>query len=127
MRLDRRRMLKGTALAGAGLSLPLASAAVQARARLAIYDSRIPESRAFASSAGIARTIDLSDEHASRFAALRGPLPEGAEVEGLTGWSDWVALRGELEARGLRVAAEEPVHAPLSHQAHLFRWSMRPR
>ena len=70
--------------------------------------------------------VDLAREHATLFARLRGPLPPG-RIEGLTGWSDWVALRGELEGRGWRIAGEAPVAAPASGRAHLFRWTLAPR
>ena len=40
-------------------------------------------------------------------------------VEGLTRWSDWVGLRGELERQGLRLVAEHRT------PGGLHRWTMR--
>lgn len=123
--LGRRGLLKAGLLAGTLAAGP-ATAALASGAPLAVFDSRIAESRAFARSAAAADTIDLTRERVTLFARLRGSLPPG-RIEGLTGWSDWVALRGELESRGWRVLAEAPVAAPASGRAHLFRWSLAPR
>lgn len=126
-RLTRRGLLKAGAVTGAAIASPLAVHAARTPRRITVFDSRIAESQAFARGAGEAASIDLAVEHDSFFAALRSPLPAHASVEGLTGWSDWIAIRGELEARGLRVTAEQTVAAPLSGKAHLFRWSMKAR
>ncbi|MDF8334496.1 hypothetical protein [Novosphingobium cyanobacteriorum] len=116
MRVNRRSVLKAGALAGVSAATP-ALAAMGGEA-LVIHDSRIAESRAFAMGQG----IDL----ARGWSQLRAH-PGAARVEGLTRWSDYVALRGLLAARGLRVLREEKVPAPLSGRAHLFRWSMATR
>ena len=116
-------MLKGMA---ALVAVPLAGGAAKARPRLVVFDSRVLESAAFA--AGMAGThIDLASAHETRWAALRGYRGTIGAVEGLSGWSDWIAVRGELEARGFRLGSEDRVAAPLSGKAHLFRWSMKRR
>ena len=118
MKADRRAVLKGGAVLSAAAGLPLAASA--AAPALTVYDSRLPESAAFARTRNGGRQIDLAS------ANLRA-LPAATRIEGLTGWSDWIDLRGELELRGLRVVAEDRVAAPLSGRAHLFRWTMQAR
>lgn len=54
-------------------------------------------------------------------------LGEPARVSGLSRWSDWTALRGALEERGLRLEQETRVAGPLSGRDHLFRWTMAAR
>lgn len=113
IRADRRAVLKAGAVASvAGLAAPAAAFAIPA---LTVCDSRIAESRAFASSPA----LDL----AQGWDAVRAH-PGAARIEGLTGWSDYVALRGLFGARGLRVVREERVAAPLSGRANLIRWRM---
>lgn len=119
--LSRRSLLKAGALASAAAAVPAGAAALRGRFAVLVYDSRVPESLAFARTASAAAAIDLAAEHATRFAKLRAPLPAGHAVEGLTRWSDWTALRRELARQGLRVAAEAP------SAAGLVRWTMRPR
>ncbi|MES1975208.1 MAG: hypothetical protein V4472_22335 [Pseudomonadota bacterium] len=94
------------------------------RPALAIHDSRIPESIAFARNMKGIPLIDLAREHASGWQAARALAVERGTVAGLTGWSDWVAVRGLLLERGLRVLSEAAVAAPLSGAVHLFRWDM---
>ncbi len=118
MKADRRAVLKGGAVLGAAAGLPLAARA--ASHDLTVYDSRLPESRAFAQTRRGGPLLDLAD------ANLRA-LPAATRIEGLTGWSDWIDLRGELELRGLRLISETRVQARLSGRTHLFRWSMQAR
>jgi hypothetical protein len=123
MRLDRRTMLKGAGLAGAAVAVPVMAAPIT---RLVVFDSRIAESVAFArTQTGFAR-IDIADQDATQWRAVRD-LGAQARIEGLTRWSDWVALRGELQARGARQIDERRIAAPLSGRDHLFRWSMAAR
>lgn len=123
MGFDRRTMLKGAGLVGAAVAVPGMAAPLS---RLIVFDSRIPESTAFASAqAGFAR-IDMADQDVTQWRAVR-ELATEARVEGLTRWSDWVALRGELQGRGLRLITERRSMAPLSGRDHLFRWSMAAR
>ena len=123
MRADRRTLLKGAA---ALVAVPLAGGAALATPRLVVFDSRVPESASFAARmAGI--RIDLARAHETLWVGLRSYRGDIGAVEGLTGWSDWIAVRGEFEGRGLRLGSEDRVAAPLSGKAHLFRWSMKSR
>jgi hypothetical protein len=117
VRAARRSVLKGSALLGAAAALPAAARAAQTV--LTVYDSRLPESLAFARTRRGAK-FDLAQ-------ASNRALPAASRIEGLTGWSDWIDLRGEYELRGLRLAGEAPVSAPLSGKSHLFRWSLKVR
>lgn len=119
-RVSRRAVLKGGALATTTLAVP-AGAAVLRQSGLVVFDSHIAESRAFAAAAGHLPALDIAEEHRTRFAALRAGVPRGKTVEGLTLWSDWVALRSELETQGWRLVAE----ARTGRRQDLFRWTMR--
>jgi hypothetical protein len=124
MIVSRRSMLKAGAAATATVSLP--AFAATRFATLVLFDSRIPESRAFARTAGNVGTamIDLAEVEATQWAELRADLAGKRRVIGLTGWTDWVIARGFLEERGLRLTSETSVPAPMSGKAHLFRWEM---
>lgn len=134
MRLNRRAMLKGGAVAGAALAGPVLGGPVRAATAggrhpmVLVFDSRIPESAAFVRGWDGSRgnAIDVAQAHADRWALLRG-LEGAARVEGVTRWSDWVSVRAILLANGLRPTAEMRAPAPLSGRAHLFRWSMASR
>lgn len=114
----RRGLLKAGAVAGVAVAMPAGAMALKGAA-LVVHDSRVPESLAFARSAGGAM-LDLAQEHGQRFAAIRSGLPKGSRIEGLTRWSDYVALRRELYRQGFRVTAEQRSDA-------LMRWSMAQR
>lgn len=118
--MTRRGVLRGGAVASAAIAVPVGAAALR-KAGLVVYDSGIAESRAFARGAGTMRRLDLAEEHRARFATLRAGLPRGKTIEGLTRWSDWVALRSELESQGWRLAFE----ARSGKSVELFRWTMR--
>lgn len=122
MRVSRRSMLKGGALAGAVAATP-ALAAMAKPAPLVVFDSRIPESAAFAASQGGSGKIDLALGTAQAARAIKSP----SAVTGVTRWSDWTALRGVMEAQGLRLTDETRAAAPLSGRTHLFRWTMAAR
>jgi hypothetical protein len=120
MKVSRRAIMKSTVLAGAATALPAMSA--ERPQTLTVFDSRIPESIAFAKDANL--KIDVADLDATRWASLRAALPNATRVRGLTGWSDWIVARGLLEERGLRLKRETAVTAPLSGKVHLFKWDM---
>lgn len=122
MRVSRRSMLKGSALAGAVAATP-AMAAMTQPVPLVVFDSRIPESAAFATSHGGADMIDLAHGTARAARAIKSP----PAVTGVTRWSDWIALKGIMEAQGLRLTEETRAAAPLSGRTHLFRWTMSAR
>lgn len=123
MRADRRTLLKYSVVVAA---LPLAGTTARATPQLIVFDSRVPESELFAAEI-TGHRLDLARAYETRWAALRGDLSDWGTVEGLTGWSEWIAVRGVLEAHGLRLRREDHVAAPLSGKANLFRWSMRAR
>jgi hypothetical protein len=117
--VSRRRVLKGGVMATAVAAVPVSAAALR-QTRLVVYDSTLMQSRAFARAAGFAARLDLAQEHRERFATLRAGLTGNKAIDGLTRWSDWVALRSELESQGWRVATE-------ARSGGLIRWTMRPR
>lgn len=117
-RLTRRDALKTGAIASAALAAPVGAMMLGTRT-ITVFDSRQPESLAFArSSSGM--QVDLASEHAMRFATLRSGSPQKARIEGLTRWSDFAPLRRELERQGWRVASEERT----GKAKQMFRWSM---
>jgi hypothetical protein len=93
---------------------------------LALFDSNIPEARAFAKAAarkGIA-TIDVAGgDKALREIALRTP-DVGGTIIGMTGWSDWVVLRGLMEEQGKRLRNESRIVHKGTRQATPFEWVM---
>jgi hypothetical protein len=115
--IDRRGLLKGAAVAGSLVAGPLAARGLR-RDCIVVFDSSLAESRVFARGQRAREAFDLADARASRFAALRSLSARGANVEGLTRWSDLVALRRELGRQGLRLRSETRT------RAGLFRWSM---
>ena len=119
MQVSRRAMLKGGALATSAIAMPALAVEMQA-VPLVIFDSRIPESLAFATMQAGQRSIDLAHGTEAAWRALGTP----SRVMGLTRWSDWTALRGALEEQGLRTDKEARATAPVSGRDHLFRWSM---
>lgn len=120
MQTTRRGLLKGGALAGAAVAVPVAAHGAAVAAAVVVYDSRLAESASFAGGQGIdLAALSLREAHA----ALAG----AARIEGLTRWSDWTVLRGLLEEQGLRRTAETRLGAPLSGHDGLLRWSMAAR
>jgi hypothetical protein len=123
MSISRRMILKGGAAISAAVTLPaIASAQTQI---VAVYDSRIPESRSFAKTLGPALLIDVAAQEYLNWVVVRQELLGTRQIKGLTGWTDWVNVRGLLEERGLRLTSQTSVPAPLSGKAHLFKWEMR--
>ena len=122
MSVSRREILGGVALLGAAGTFGLHRMAGQGAAipapRVVIYDSRRPASLASVHARSDAVRIDLAREQVENWRAVRALGREGP-VAGVTGWTDYVAARGWLEQRGLRVTAE--AH---DRQADLIRWTM---
>lgn len=116
MSVSRRSMIK-LGLGAAALAVPAAKGIAQKRPILVVFDSRLPETIAFAKAQG-GRSIDLALEHGRLWRGLRGALPEG-RVVGMTRWSDLVLVRGALEEKGkrLRHQSQKTPHAP-------FIWEM---
>ncbi len=122
--VTRRSILIGAGLGGAALAVP-AFAHAQSRPVLAVYDSRLPQSLRFAGECeakGI-RLFDIADQEADRWRACRDgfDVAEGATIVGMTGWSDWVALRGLLHEQRRRVQGESRVDG---EGRSLFNWSV---
>lgn len=116
MSVSRRSMLK-LGFGAAAVAVPIAKGLAQKRPVLVIFDSRLPETVAFAKAQGV-RSIDLAHEHGTFWRGLRGALPDG-RVVGMTRWSDLVLVRGALEEKGkrLRHQSQKTLNAP-------FMWEM---
>ncbi len=114
MNISRRTILKGAGAIGAASALP--AFAAEPTPGLIVFDSRIPESRAFAAGKN-AVLIDVAHEDKSFWRNLRS-VPAG-QVAGLTTWSDWVVVRGYLEEQRLRLRSEARVD-----NSALFKWRM---
>ncbi|MBD3729327.1 MAG: hypothetical protein IE933_06430 [Sphingomonadales bacterium] len=130
MRLTRRHALTAGAALGAATALPLAGARLAARPALLVHDSRLAESPAFLAAHPATRRFDIAGEAAQQWRGLRGDglarMARGP-VSGLTRWSDWVQLRGALEAQGLRLASERILRPTAGFRHDLVLWAMRPR
>ncbi len=116
MSVSRRSMLK-LGLVAAAAAVPATRGVAQKRPVLVVFDSRLPDSVAFAKAQGV-RSIDLAYEHGTLWRSLRGALPQG-RVVGMTRWSDLVVVRGALEEKGRRLQSQHQAspHAP-------FVWEM---
>ncbi|NOW47195.1 hypothetical protein FHW96_003373 [Novosphingobium sp. SG751A] len=112
LRISRRRMMQGAGAAGLIAARPALAVAAPA---LLIYDSRIPESAAFAAASATPLRHDLAQARLDprRVAAV-------GRIEGLTRRSDYVALSLALRLHGMRSQDERR----LSTRDHLFRWSL---
>ncbi|HSI18609.1 MAG TPA: hypothetical protein VK980_12615 [Sphingomonas sp.] len=123
--VTRRAVMAGTATAGVAAALTF-SAGSKAPV-LAIYDSRLPEARLFAEQArgrGIA-LHDIADEDTNLWRASRAIAhAPGRAVIGMTGWTDWVALRGLFAGQGLRVQQEARRRSPPHATATTFEWAL---
>lgn len=115
MTLSRRRLLASGALAATTAAIGGARLAAAAPPPLIVYDGRRAASRAFAHGRAGPR-IDIAREEATLWRTLRSLSADGA-ITGLTGWSDWVLVRGMLEDRGKRVIRE-------AKAGRLFQWTM---
>jgi hypothetical protein len=113
MSIDRRSLLKSSAVVSGIVAVPAAARAFKAPA-LIVFDSREPKSRAFADGKPGPR-IDVAHEDSQMWRSLRSVSKR--QIEGLTIWSDWVLARGFLEERGLRVQQEVKMGG-------LFHWTM---
>ncbi len=109
--LSRRRLLQGAGAAG----LIAARPALAAAPAMLVYDSRIPESAAFAAASPNPLRHDLAQGRLD-------PRRIGAitRVEGLTRRSDYVALSLALRLNGMRSEDDRGMAA----RNHLFRWSL---
>ncbi len=124
MKMTRRNLIRAGGLAGAVAAMPAFAAGNHAA--LAIYDSRLPEGRLFARQArtqGIS-TIDIAGEERGHWRSLRSTPVGAGPVSGVTGWSDWVIVRGLLEEKGKRIRAETRLVHRGPRAATPFAWTM---
>lgn len=114
LHLSRRRLLQGAGAAGLVAARPALAASAPA---LLVYDSRIPESAAFAAASSHPARHDLAQGRIDprRIAAM-------GRIEGLTRHSDYVALSLALRLHGMR--GQDVRRLPSSARDHLFRWSL---
>ena len=123
--VTRRAVLAGAATAGVAATLTF-RAGSKAPA-LAIYDSRLPEARLFAERARTRGIVlhDIADEDANLWRASRAIAgAPGRAVIGMTGWTDWVALRGLFAGQGLRVQQEAKRRSSPRATATTFEWAL---
>lgn len=118
--IARRTLLIGAAAGMAATAARDMGPGPPRAAAYALYDSNLPESRAFAAEARAAGAalFDIAAQEAQFWRGVRAGFPraQGAALIGLTGWADWTILRGALEAQGLRVRRDQRIayapHAP---------------
>lgn len=116
LRLSRRRLLQGAGAAGLVAARPALAASSPA---LLVYDSRIPESAAFAAASSNPARHDLAQGRLDprRIAAI-------GRIEGMTRHSDYVALSLALRLQGMRRQDDRRLPPSISTRDHLFRWSL---
>jgi hypothetical protein len=101
-----------------------ATAAAAATGQTVIIDSRLPEARAFLKSVRAAKIIDLARTDKSLWHLVRDDVSTPGRVSGLTGWSDWVVLRGLFEEQGKRVRRDERITHIGARMSTPFQWEM---
>lgn len=114
MLLSRRALIKSGVTISAIASVG-GKATAFSSPKLVIFDSRSLASITFARRYAAPR-IDVAKEDEKFWRALRTASPEG-RVVGMTGWSDFVIVRGLLEEKGKRLKGQMPTQ-------RLFRWTM---
>ncbi len=125
MTASRRTILKGAA--GLGVAAAMVNPAAGAvDPGIAIADSRLAEGRAFAITA---RAQGMVIHDVATFDGELWPMVQvlpatRRKVTGLTGWSDFVVLRGFLEERGLRLVEERKLKHSGARPATPFAWEM---
>jgi hypothetical protein len=126
LKLTRRSALTAMAVAGSASAIGMGQWAFATAPDLAIFDSRIPESQAFAKQMQRrgARLFDVADQDQSLWREARDGfgLTSRSSVAGMTRWSDWVAVSSLLAERGYRTKSHEKLRAT-SHRG-LFAWAM---
>lgn len=119
MSVSRRQMLGGVALVGAASAVGIARILPRgSEARVVVFDSARPASRAFARDHAAAQRIDLAQEARTNWRAVRA-IGKREPVAGYTSWNAYVTARGWLEEQGLRLASET-----LDRRTGLILWSM---
>jgi hypothetical protein len=104
MTVSRRTLIKGGALSVAA-TVTAPHLFNDPDPAVIVYDSRSPASFAFA---GLhhGQRIDIAQEDPRFWLTLRTLAKQGA-VKGMTGWSDFVIVRGLLQERGMRILQEK--------------------
>lgn len=115
MILSRRNLLASGAVAATLAAVGGSRFAAAAPPALVVYDSRRTDSLTFARSIAAPR-IDIACEDGNFWRAVRSVKVDGT-IAGLTGWSDWVLVRGMLEEKGKRLRREVQV-------GRVFQWAM---
>jgi hypothetical protein len=114
------------AVAGSASAIGVGKRAFASAPDLAIFDSRIPESRAFANQmqGRGARLFDVAGQDQSLWREAREGfgLTSRSSVAGMTRWSDWVPVSSLLAERGHRTQSHEKQQVA-SHPG-LFSWRM---
>lgn len=115
----RRELLGGAALLGAAGAVGLSRVLPRDHGpRIVVFDGSRDASRAFAKAGGAVQRIDLAEEARTNWRALRS-IERGLPVAGYTGWTAYVAARGWLEERGLRLVSET-----VDRRRGLIAWTM---
>jgi hypothetical protein len=113
--ITRRSVLQCALVAAAALAMRASREIGVPPAALLVYDSRLPQSRAF-KRRHVGPSIDLAHEHANYWRGLRS-LRSSGTVVGLTCWTDYVQVRALLEERRRRLRME-------MRSGRLFYWEM---
>jgi hypothetical protein len=86
----------------------------------------LPEALTFAAQAraqGI-KAIDIAGGDKDLWHIARQDLAAPGAISGMTGWSDWVVLRGLLEEQGKRLRHETRIAHKGARMATPFAWEM---
>ncbi len=114
MIFTRRDLLAGGSIAS--VAIATSTRAIESRSnQITIFDSRDARSRTFAA-AGPEQNIDVAQKSVNLWSVLR-KVPRETFVSGFTRWSDFIAIRGQLESAGLRVKYLKP-------QGDFIDWAM---
>jgi hypothetical protein len=124
--MTRRGALATLGAAGTLPLLATATVATGAAFDLAIFDSRIAESRTFAARMKVqgARLFDVASQDGSLWREARSGfgLVKRSRIAGLTRWSDWVAVSSLLVEQGHRFGSHDKQRAAAGPE--LFAWTM---
>ena len=124
MSVSRRAVLKAASALGVAAAMPVAAKAKSPV--LAVCDSRLPESRLFAAAQrrkGV-RIVDVAQGDRALWTLARQEFNTAGPITGMTGWSDWVVLRGLMEEQGKRLTRETRIPHKGARMATPFEWVM---
>lgn len=112
--LSRRELLARGSIVSLAGAVP-AQAVIARGPQITVFDSRFARSRMFAETR-LGQYIDTAQNPVGLWTALR-EIPTKASVAGFTCWSDFIAIRGQLENASLRVRHVE-------QKGQLIHWAM---